>query len=281
MRILITGANGQLGRELRAALERRGHEVYALGRGELDVTQPEQCHNVMTSLRPEAVVHSAAYTAVDQAEHSPDDAYAVNAFGTRNVAVEAERIGAKLCYISTDYVFDGQTDTPYREFDRPNPLNVYGRSKLAGEQMVQSFSSRHYVVRTSWLYGLHGANFVKTMLKLAKEREYVQVVHDQVGSPTWSADLSQFVAQLIETDLFGMYHASNAGQCSWYEFAGAIFGLAGVEADLRPCRTEEFPRPAVRPGFSVLDNMAIRLNGFSPLRHWREALEQFMSGALA
>jgi len=276
MRIVVTGAGGQLGRDLQEALARRGHEVLPLGRRELDVTRPEQCRDVMVSLRPDAVVHAAAYTAVDQAEHDPDGAYAVNAFGTRNVAAAAERVGAKLCYISTDYVFDGRAEAPYREFDRPNPLNVYGRSKLAGEGMVRSFSSRHYIVRTSWLYGLHGANFVKTMLRLAREREYVQVVDDQVGSPTSSADLSGFVAELVETELYGIYHASNAGQCSWYEFAGAVFELSGLEVDLRPCRTDEFPRPAVRPAFSVLDNMAIRLNGFTPLRGWREALEEFL-----
>jgi dTDP-4-dehydrorhamnose reductase len=225
---------------------------------------------------PDAVVHCAAYTKVDQAESEPDEAYRVNAYGTRNAALAAEEVGAKFVYVSTDYVFDGRADKPYREYDRTDPQTVYGRSKLAGEQLVQSLSSRYFIVRTSWVYGKYGANFVKTMLKLAEDRDRLKVVHDQVGSPTYTLDLARFLLELVRTDYFGIYHASNSGICSWYEFAKAIFEERGLNVQVEPCTTEEFPRPAPRPAWSVLDQGAIRAHGFKPIRPWREALRSFL-----
>jgi dTDP-4-dehydrorhamnose reductase len=276
MKILVTGANGQLGRELVLLPAPRDTEIIGFGREELDITDLEQCRSVLRSHKPDAVIHCAAYTKVDQAESEPDEAYRVNAYGTRNAALAAEEVGAKFVYISTDYVFDGRADKPYREYDRTDPQTIYGRSKLAGEQLVQSLSSRYFIVRTSWVYGKHGANFVKTMLKLAEERDRLKVVHDQIGSPTYTLDLARFLLELVKTDYYGIYHASNSGICSWYEFARAIFEEEGLNVQVEPCTTAEFPRPAPRPAYSVLDHGAIRAHGFEPLRPWREALRHYL-----
>lgn len=279
MKVLITGANGQLGKELSVHLQgREEFKVFAYSREELDVTSLEKASQVIQDIQPDVVIHSAAYTKVDQAEVEIDGAFLVNELGTRNVAVSAEKVGAKLVYISTDYVFDGKKGTPYTEFDLPNPLSVYGKSKLAGEEMVKSFSSRYFIIRTSWVYGQYGPNFVKTMLKLAQEREKLTVVHDQIGSPTYTADLTGFIKELMGTKLYGTYHATNTGICSWYEFAVAIFEEAGIEINVIPCKTRDFPRPAPRPAYSVLDHMGIRLNGLQEFRHWREGLKDFLNG---
>lgn len=277
MKILVTGANGQLGQELVRFPAPPELEIVGLGREELDVTDPGQCRNAMLTYKPDVVIHCAAYTKVDQAESEPEEAYRVNGEGTRNAVVAAEQIGAKFVYISTDYVFDGRAITPYREDDRPNPLSVYGRTKLAGEEFVSSLSSRHFIVRTSWVFGKYGSNFVKTMLKLAEERDSVKVVNDQIGSPTYTLDLAGFLFDLVKTGHYGVYHASNTGACSWYEFAKAIFAEKGLDVRVEPCSTAEFPRPAMRPAYSVLDHGAIRANGFEPLRPWREALRHYLA----
>jgi len=276
LKILVTGANGQLGQELVRLPAPPDIEITGFGRGELDVTDPEQCRNVIGSYKPEVVIHCAAYTKVDQAESEPDEAYRVNADGTRNAALAAEQIGAKFVYISTDYVFDGKANAPYRENDPTDPQSVYGKSKLAGEQWVQSLSSRYFIVRTSWVYGKHGSNFVKTMLRLAEERDRLKVVSDQVGSPTYTLDLAQFLLELVQTDHYGIFHASNTGACSWYEFAKAIFEERGMIVQVEPCTTDEFPRPAPRPAYSVLDHGAIRAHGLKSLRPWRAALSNFL-----
>ncbi|BCJ87796.1 dTDP-4-dehydrorhamnose reductase [Effusibacillus dendaii] len=275
MRVLVTGANGQLGKDVVKILSER-HEVHGFGRDRLDITDLTQCREVVRSIRPDIIIHAAAYTAVDLAESEEDQAYRLNALGTRNIALASREVEGKICYISTDYVFDGMAESPYREYDHTNPINVYGKSKHAGEQFVQTMTTKHFIVRTSWVYGLHGNNFVKTMLKLGKERESLQVVNDQIGSPTYTVDLAHFLEQLITTDFYGIYHATNAGVCSWFEFANAIFEESGITVNVNPCTTEEFPRPAARPNYSVLDHMAIRTNGLSDLRHWREALKDFM-----
>jgi len=277
MKILVTGANGQLGRELVLLPAPRDTEIVGFTREELDITDLGQCRSVIQSHKPDAIIHCAAYTKVDQAESEPDEAYRVNTYGTRNAALAAEEVGAKFVYISTDYVFDGRADKPYREYDRTDPQTVYGRSKLAGEQLVQSLSSRYFIVRTSWVYGKHGANFVKTMLKLAEERDRLKVVHDQIGSPTYTLDLARFLLELVKSDYYGIYHASNSGVCSWYEFAKAIFEERRLNVHVEPCTTEEFPRPAPRPAWSVLDHGAIRAHGFEPLRPWREALRDYLN----
>nr|WP_154894974.1 dTDP-4-dehydrorhamnose reductase [Paenibacillus xylanexedens] len=283
MKVLVTGANGQLGRDVVLLLEKEGHSVLACDRDRMDITNQAQCNVVISSYHPEVVVHCAAYTAVDAAETDIDGAYKVNAVGTRNVTVAAEKAGAKLIYISTDYVFDGNSLNPYQEYDDTNPQSVYGKSKRAGELLVQSLSSKWFVVRTSWVYGLYGNNFVKTMLKLGQEKPKLQVVHDQKGSPTYTVDLAGFLLKLMQTEMYGIYHASNSGTCTWYEFTEAVFAEArnvgglSIQAQLEPCTTEQFPRPAPRPRNSVMDHLSIRTNGLTDLRPWREGLREFIS----
>jgi len=277
LKVLVTGANGQLGQELVRLQAGDAIEIIGFGRDGLDIADMASCRRVLQEQRPDAIIHCAAYTAVDQAEAEPDEAYRINAAGTRNLAVAAEEIGAKLCYISTDYVFDGNGTKPYTEYDRVDPRTVYGMSKLAGEQLAQTLCSRYFVVRTSWVYGKYGINFVKTMLKLGGERDILKVVNDQIGSPTYTLDLAQFLIELAQTDNYGIYHASNTGTCSWFEFAQAIFEENGYHVKVEPCTTAEFPRPAPRPAYSVMDHAAIRYNGLKPLRPWREALKSFLA----
>lgn len=278
MKILVTGANGQLGQDVVLIGQQNGHQMLGYTRQELDITNQAQCESIILREKPDAIIHCAAYTAVDAAETDEDGAYLVNAVGTRNVAVAAEKVGSKVCYISTDYVFDGQSSDAYREYDNTNPRTVYGKSKRAGEQLTQNLSSRFFIVRTSWVYGAYGNNFVKTMLKLGAEKPSLQVVHDQVGSPTYTVDLAGFLFELVATEKYGVYHASNTGSCSWFEFTKAIFEEAGLSPELLPCTTDQFPRPAPRPKNSVIEHLAIRTNGLQDLRSWREALKSFLSG---
>ncbi|REJ11698.1 MAG: dTDP-4-dehydrorhamnose reductase [Bacillaceae bacterium] len=276
MKVVVTGAKGQLGTDLVDLLSDRGYEVYGYGREELDITNFDQVHQVISKVKPDVVIHAAAYTKVDLAESEPDQAFAINSYGTRNVVVVSEKVGAKLVYVSTDYVFDGTANLPYHEFAPTNPLSVYGKSKLAGEQFVRDLHSKFFIVRTSWVYGKHGNNFVKTMLKLSQERDELMVVHDQIGCPTYTVDLANCILELIQTEKYGVYHVSNSGHCSWYEFAKAIFEEAGIEVKVNPCTTKDFPRPAPRPTYSVFEHMALKLNGFSEMRYWREALKEFI-----
>jgi dTDP-4-dehydrorhamnose reductase len=276
MKVLITGANGQLGQDLVKIFNANSFEVCGFGRDRLDVTDLDQSRELIRSLHPDVIVHAAAYTQVDQAETDVENAYLVNAVGTRNMAIIAEELNLKMCYISTDYVFDGTNQTPYNEFDQTNPLGVYGKSKFAGEELTKTLSTRYFIVRTSWVYGIYGNNFVKTMLRLAKEKDELGVVHDQMGSPTYTVDLACFIMNLIQTDKFGIYHVSNSGTCSWYDFAQAIFEEAGVKIKVNPITTDEFPRPAPRPKYSVLGHLALKTNGFLEIRHWRDGLKDFM-----
>lgn len=277
MKVLVTGADGQLGYDVVQTLLAQKIDVKGTSRHELDITSEESCHSYIQVYHPDVIIHCAAYTAVDQAETDVEQAYRVNAAGTRNVVVAAEKIGAKLVYISTDYVFDGMGNSPYHEYDNTNPQGIYGKSKRAGEILVQSLSSRYFIVRTSWVFGINGNNFVKTMLKLGQERSQLKVVHDQEGSPTYTVDLANFLTQLIQTERYGIYHASNTGICSWYEFACAIFKGANVEVEVLPCTTEEFPRPAPRPKYSGMESLGIRMNGFEILPPWEDALSRFLN----
>lgn len=276
MKVVVTGAKGQLGTDLVLMLQKIGIEVVGYGRKELDITNLEEVKQVLNFEKPDVVIHSAAYTKVDLAETKTDDAYLVNAIGTRNIVLISEELGAKLVYISTDYVFDGTTQHPLNEFESTNPVGVYGKSKLAGENFVKEFSSRYFIVRTSWVYGAYGNNFVNTMLKLGKEKDELKVVDDQIGSPTYTLDLTERIIDLIKTEKFGTYHISNSEHCSWYDFAVAIFEEADINVRVIPCSSQEFVRPAPRPAYSVMDHMALRLNGFIEMRHWREGLREFL-----
>jgi len=282
MKILVTGSAGQLGRDVVKLFMQQSFEVLPCDRESLDITDSDACLRRVEEFRPDVIIHCAAYTTVDQAEKDVDQAYQVNAVGTRNLVVAAERVDAKFCYISTDYVFDGQSINGYHEYDNTNPQSIYGKSKRAGELLVQSLSSAYFIVRTSWVYGLHGNNFVKTMLRLGQDKPILNVVNDQKGSPTYTVDLAAFLLELVQTEKYGVYHASNSGECTWYEFASAIFAEAGImlgkeyNVQLNPCTTEEFPRPAPRPANSVMEHLSIRTNGFRDMRHWREGLKGFL-----
>lgn len=273
MKIVVTGGFGQLGRAL-AALATTSREILPLDSHQLDVTDPLQAAGCISQIRPDVVIHAAAYTAVDAAESAVDHAYRVNALGSRNIAAACLEQGCKLVYVSTDYVFDGRQDHPYSEFDQPHPLNVYGKSKYAGEQAA-AICPRLFIVRTSWLYG-QGQNFVNTIISLARRQQVLDVVADQTGSPTSCADLAVGIIELAETTQYGTYHMTNQGQCTWHEFAGKILTLTGINAVVRPVPTTAFPRPAIRPVYSVLRNYMLELSGRQRLRHWEDALAEHL-----
>jgi len=275
VKILITGASGQVGMDLKAVLCKE-NQVFSFNKNQLDVTNLHQVFSTVHSIRPEVIIHAGAYTKVDEAEVNQDLAFRINTFGTRNVTVAAERIRSKVLYISTDYVFDGKKDGSLHEFDQTGPISVYGKSKLAGEEMVKTLTNRYFIVRTSWVYSKNGKNFVKTIQNPSKQKEELFVVNDQLGSPTFSLDLANFIYQLIKTDQFGLYHVSNSGYCTWFEFAKAIIKILNIDTELRPIVSSQFPHLAERPKNSSLDHMAICLNGFPEFRPWKEALKNFL-----
>ncbi len=270
MKILVAGANGQLGRELAEILPDRGHEVAALSRDELDITAPAAIERVVETHSPELIINAAAYTNVDGCEIEPEIAYAVNAIGPRNLAQACERRGCELVHVSTNYVFDGRSERPYEPFDLPNPISAYGRSKLVGEEYVKHLSTRWYVIRSAGVYG-RGHNFVRTMLRVAKERDVLKVKDDEFISSTYARDLAEGIVRLVETGLYGLYHLTNSGSCSWYEFAKEIFSLSGTEVEVVPIPSSEYPLPAARPANGVLSAL-----GSLTLRHWREALAEYL-----
>ncbi|CDN46120.1 dTDP-4-dehydrorhamnose reductase [Paenibacillus sp. P22] len=275
VKILITGADGQLGKEFCLLPKNGEYEIVGLNRNQLDITSKDQCEAAIAAINPHVIIHCAAYTAVDQAELEPELAFAVNAKGTENIAAVANQIEAKLICVSTDYVFDGQGNTPYKINDTPRPQTVYGKSKLAGEELAKAIHNRVFIVRTSWVYGLYGQNFVKTMIKIGEEKGHVKVVEDQIGSPTYTRDLAECLLELAATEKYGVYHASNSGSCSWYQFAQAIFEEAGLTVRVEPCCTADFPRPAPRPAYSVLDQSALLQIGLTGMPHWRVALKDY------
>ncbi len=277
MRIAVTGAAGMLGQALVRTLEAR-HEVLALGRDRLDVTQPLEVERAVAEARPDWIVHAAAFTGVDAAEAQPEEAFRANAWGSRNVAAAARRQGCAVLYYSTDYVFDGRRRAPYREWDEPAPLNTYGASKLSGEREVRSLCPAHLVVRTSWLFGPGGDHFPGKILERAARGDRLRVIDDQIGCPTLTDDLAAASLELIEIDARGTYHVTNAGSCSWYELARAVLELAGSETAVEGVPSSEYPTPARRPAYSVLDQCCLLWSGVGPLRPWQEALEAFTRG---
>jgi dTDP-4-dehydrorhamnose reductase len=275
VKILITGANGQLGRELIKQLQ--GTDHLATDVAEMDITNQNNTLQVIESYRPDVVIHGAAYTNVDGAESNIDLAYRINAIGTQNVAAACLKYDAKMVYVSTDYVFDGTLGRAYNEFDLTNPQSIYGKSKLAGETLAKHILNKLFIVRTSWLYG-DGNNFVRTMLKLGKEREELSVVNDQYGCPTSTIDLANTILTLIQTQHYGTYHAANTGVTTWYDFAKKIFELSGNDrVKVLPQTTEELGRPAPRPKYSPLENMMLGLTVGNIMRPWEEALEEYIS----
>lgn len=250
--------------------------VTALKRDELDIADAGAVFRTVAEESPDIVVNCAAYTKVDECETETDTAYSVNGYGAGNIAAACAEAGSRLVHISTDYVFDGYKKEPYIEDDLTNPSSVYGRSKLLGEDCVRRFCGRHYIVRTQWLFGENGGNFVKTMLRLALVGGAIRVVNDQFGSPTYTHDLAGAIHELVQRPAYGTYHLTNAGVCSWFDLAREIFRLSGIDRDVTPCTTEEFPRPAKRPPYSALDNLHHRLAGGSPLRCYGEALSDYL-----
>jgi dTDP-4-dehydrorhamnose reductase len=273
MKVLVTGANGQLGYDVAKRLEEKEIEYLGTDRDTLDITNVDYVKRVIRDYSPDVIVHCAAYTAVDRAEDERELCYAVNALGTRYIAEACKEIDAKMIYISTDYVFDGEGYKPFVVTDTPNPINYYGKTKHEGELEVQELIDKYFIVRISWVFGSNGNNFVKTMLRLGKERDEISVVADQVGSPTYTYDLSKLLVKMIETDNYGVYHATNEGYCSWYEFACEIFKQAGMDVKVNPIKTEDYPTKAKRPKNSRLISNA----EFYKMDNWRCSLEDYIS----
>lgn len=275
MSILITGASGQLGSELSHLLTEKNISFLGMNSDQLDITDQKAVQMFFEKHSPSFVFHCAAYTAVDAAEEKGKETnWQVNVEGTRNIAQAAERAGATLVYISTDYVFDGTSLEEYPVEGKVNPQNEYGRAKLAGEQIVQETCSSYYIVRTSWVFGQYGKNFVYTMLNLAETRDQLTVVSDQFGRPTWTKTLAEFMIHLMETKpAYGIYQLSNDGSCSWYEFASAI--LADKTVEVKPVTSEEYPQKAYRPRHSIMDLSKAKATGFL-IPDWQEALQQFL-----
>ena len=272
MKILVTGATGQLGYDVCHVLLQRGIKHKGVSSADFDITSKESTQAFLENYQPDAVIHCAAYTKVDLAEDEPERCMCVNANGTRNIALACRECGAKMMYISTDYVFSGTGSTPW-ETDAPTePLNVYGRSKLAGELAVRELLERYFIVRTSWAIGEHGNNFVKTMLRLAENHNSLSVVDDQIGSPTFTADLAPLMCGMIATEQYGVYHATNEGFCSWAELAEAVFRFAGKNVTVHPVSTEEYGAKALRPKNSRLSKASLDAGGFARLPGWEDSL---------
>ncbi|MBP5092422.1 MAG: dTDP-4-dehydrorhamnose reductase [Abditibacteriota bacterium] len=279
MPVLVTGAEGMLGRLVCAELKAKRVEYVPADiigdNAHIDIADPDDLFEAFGRIRPEAVINCAAMTNVDGCETEIDLAYKLNAVGPQNLACACVAYGAVLTHVSTDYVFDGKKGSPYTEFDKPNPLGVYGASKLAGEEAIREICPNHYIVRTSWLYAPHGKNFALTMLRLAETRDEIKVVADQYGSPTYAKDLAEFLVYLHNSPMFGTYHFTNSGVCSWHEFAAAILEGAGKSVKVTPISTEEYPTPTERPKYSVLRHYRMELMGLDKARPWQETVKEF------
>ena len=276
MRVVVTGAAGQLGQDVVLELARKNHEAFGTDREKLDITNEADVFAFISEVKPDVILHCAAYTNVDAAEENEELAYQINALGTEYLAKAAQQIGAKMLYVSTDYVFNGTATEPYEVEQQTKPLGAYGRTKLAGEELLQKNLKEFFIVRTAWVFGVHGHNFVKTMIRLGEERGEVGVVHDQVGSPTYTVDLAKFMVELMVTDKYGIYHVTNSGVCSWYEFAVEIFKQSDINVTVNPLTSDQFPRPAARPKYSVLSKKKIEEKDLSPLRDWKDALVAYL-----
>ena len=277
MRVLVTGVKGQLGHDVMDELAAKGIEGIGVDVEEMDITDAAACEKVITEAKPDAVIHCAAYTAVDAAEDNVELCRKVNAEGTRNIAKVCKALDIKMMYISTDYVFNGEGLRPWEPDDHREPLNVYGLTKYEGEIAVEQNLEKYFIVRIAWVFGVNGKNFIKTMLRLGQERGAVSVVNDQIGSPTYTYDLSKLLVAMIQTDKYGRYHATNEGLCSWYEFACEIFRQAGMdEVNVTPVDSSAFPVKAKRPSNSRLNKDKLTENGFERLPAWQDALGRYL-----
>ena len=274
MKVALTGAGGMLGHAVRNVFS--DLDLIPFSRAELDITSLDDAVTKIRDARPDFLIHAAAFTNVDACETQPETAYLVNGIGTRNIAIACEEIHCPVIHISSDYVFDGTKTSPYDEWDIPRPVSRYGISKLMAEQFVSSLTNRFYIVRTSWLYGSNGKNFVDTIIRLLAEKDTLRVVNDQFGSPTYTDDLARLLRELMGRG-YGIYHATNSGVCTWYEFAVEIAERQGIRKQIIPVTSEEFDRPAKRPANSALNDTMLRLEGIPPLRHWEDALDDYLS----
>ncbi len=277
MRVLVTGVKGQLGYDVCLECEKRNIEAIGVDVDEMDITDAAKVEEVIKASNVDAVIHCAAWTAVDKAEDEVEKCTKVNVDGTRNIAKVCKELDIKMMYFSTDYVFDGQGTRPWEEYDERQPLNVYGQTKCDGEIAVQELVEKYFIVRIAWVFGVNGSNFIKTMLRLGRERGAVSVVNDQIGSPTYTHDLARLVVDMIQTDKYGIYHATNEGICSWYEFACEIFKQAGMDdVVVTPVDSNAFPSRAVRPKNSRMARTDEDKNGFQRLPSWQDALSRYL-----
>ncbi|GAA0727100.1 dTDP-4-dehydrorhamnose reductase [Clostridium malenominatum] len=274
--ILVTGVNGQLGFDVVKELNKRSIDCLGIDKKELDITDENAVDDYIIKLNPECVIHCAAYTAVDKAEEEREICYKINVNGTENVAKACRKVNAKMIYISTDYVFDGKGDIPFEVDGNINPLSVYGKTKYEGELKVKENLNKYFIVRVSWVFGLNGNNFVKTMLKLGKEKESLNVVCDQIGSPTYTADLAPILCHMAQSEKYGVYHATNEGFCSWAEFATEIMKKTGLNCRINPIPTSEYKTKAIRPLNSRLSKRSLEEDGFDLLPRWEKALERYL-----
>ena len=277
MKILVTGATGQLGFDILKELKRRNHIAVGVSSKEMDITDFNEVKDVIKKVNPQAIIHCAAYTAVDNAEEDIEKCRKVNAYGTENIAKICKELDIKMMYYSTDYVFSGEGKDYWKPDDKiKEPLNIYGKTKYEGEIAVQKYLDKFYIIRISWVFGINGNNFVKTMLKLGKERDVVCVVNDQIGSPTYTYDLAKLSVDMIESDKYGIYHATNEGICSWYEFAKEIFRQSNTDVKLKGIKSCEFPTKARRPKNSRMNKDKLVENGFNRLPSWQNALSRYL-----
>lgn len=276
MKVLVTGVKGQLGYDVVRELESRGLEAFGVDIEEMDITDKDSVSRVIGQAACDAVIHCAAYTAVDAAEDNEELCRQVNAAGTRNIADACKALNIKMLYISTDYVFSGEGERPWEPEDERDPQSVYGQTKYEGELAVQNTVDKFFIVRIAWVFGINGKNFVKTMLKLAQTHDALTVVCDQFGSPTYTYDLARLLVDMIQTDKYGIYHATNEGICSWYEFACAIFKEAGVEVKVSPVTSAEYGAKAKRPMNSRMSKEKLTENGFERLPSWQDALHRYI-----
>lgn len=276
MRILVTGVKGQLGHDVMNELAKRGHTGIGVDVEEMDITDAKKVNEVIRVSEVEAVIHCAAYTAVDAAEDQVKLCRKINAEGTENIAKVCKELDIKMMYISTDYVFDGEGTRPWEPDDERHPLNVYGLTKYEGELAVEKYLDKFFTIRIAWVFGVNGKNFIKTMLKLSETHDELNVVDDQIGSPTYTYDLAVLLVDMIETEKYGRYHATNEGLCSWYEFACEIFRQAGRDVKVNPVSSDEFPTKAKRPHNSRMDKSKLTENGFTPLPAWQDALKRYL-----
>lgn len=277
MKILVTGYSGQLGYDVVLEGKKRGFEMIGVGQKELDITQEEQVQNYVHTVKPDAIIHCAAYTAVDHAEDNKEACFDVNVNGTKYLATAAKKMDSKFIYISTDYVFEGTGTEPFTEEDVANPVGYYGLTKYEGEKTVQSLLDKHFIVRISWVFGVNGNNFIKTMLRLAETRDELNVVGDQYGSPTYTFDLAKLLLDMVETDKYGVYHASNEGFTTWADFAKEIFQVAGKTMKVNSITTEQYPTKAVRPKNSRMSKDKLEKNGFNRLPAWQDAVKRYIA----